>query len=99
LDGLCRRFPFSCPLLALRIQWLNEDGPAAVIPHLRYLLEVNPADAWAWRELALKLAGNRDLAEALAAAQEAIRLEPHNATGYCVRADLLARGSRVAEAR
>jgi tetratricopeptide (TPR) repeat protein len=56
LNELCARFPFSCPLLTLRIQWVEEDGADAAIPHLRHLLEVNPADAWAWRELALKLA-------------------------------------------
>ncbi len=55
LNALCEEFPYSCPLLALRIQWLGEDGAGQVVPFLRRLLEVNPADAWAWRELALKL--------------------------------------------
>jgi tetratricopeptide (TPR) repeat protein len=99
LDDLCRRFPFSCPLLALRIQWLDEDGADVVIPPLRRLLEVNPADGWAWRELALKLADKQQLSEALAAVQEAVRLEPHNAAGYSVRAEVLHRNGKVAEGR
>jgi cellulose synthase operon protein C len=102
LDDLCQRFPFSCPLLSLRINWLKEDGSAGVIPHLRRSLEVNPADAWAWRELALQLAvaGNgSDGTEALSAAQEAIRLEPNRSAGYSVRAYILVQRGRVEQGR
>ncbi len=97
LDHLCERFPYSCPLLTLRISWLKEDGAAAVIPYLRRFLEVNPADAWVWRELALQLAGCGDAAEALSAAQEAIRLEPNRSAGYSVRAQVLVQSGRIAE--
>ncbi len=99
LDELCGRFPFSCPLLGLRIQWLVEDGADAVIPHLRRLLEVNPADPWAWRELALKLADKREWTDALAAADEAVRLEPHHSNGYSVRAEIRVRNNQVAPGR
>jgi len=97
LDDLCARFPFSCPLLGLRINWLKEDGATAAIPYLRRSLEVNPADAWVWRELALQsaLAGNG--AEALSAAQEAIRLEPNRSASYAVRAHVLVQGGRIAD--
>ncbi len=99
LDELCERFPFSCPLLALRINWLKEDGTAAVIPYLRRFLEVNSADAWVWRELALQLAASRNAAEALSAAQEAIRLEPCRSAGYSVRGHVLVQSGCVAEGR
>ena len=99
LDELCGRFPFSCPLLSLRINWLKVDGAAAVLPYLRQSLEVNPADAWTWRELALNSASAGDGAAALSAADEAIRLEPHHSAGYGMRAHVLAGEGRIEEAR
>ena len=98
LAELCDRFPYSCPLLTLRIQWLNQEEAAIVVPHLRHLLAVNPADAWGWRELALELANSGNHAEAEKAVQEAIRLEPHLSSGYCVRGDLFRRTGRLKEA-
>jgi len=99
LDEQCARFPYSCPLLRLRIHWLSEDGTGAVIPHLRKLLEVNPADGWAWRELALAQSYSGQVNEALEAAEEAIRLEPNVSTGYSVRGAIQARAGRVGEGR
>lgn len=99
LDELCRRFPFSCPLLVLRIEWLKSDGAPAVLPAVRRLLEINPADAWAWRELALQLEGAGQHVEALQAADEAIRLEPRQPLGHSVRADLLMRAGQTDAAR
>jgi tetratricopeptide (TPR) repeat protein len=88
LDNLCQRFPFSCPLLALRIERVGEDGPEAVIPHIRTLIDVNPADAWAWRELALTLGAQGKWAQANQAAQEGLRLEPHNSRSYSTIGEL-----------
>ena len=93
------QFPFSCPLLVLRAQWSKADGAEATIPHLRALLDVNPADAWAWRELALELSNARQPDAAFDAAQEAIRVEPNHSAGLSVRADLLFQSGRIAEAR
>jgi tetratricopeptide (TPR) repeat protein len=99
LSELCERFPFSCPLLTLRIQWLSHEEASVAIPYLRELLEVNPADAWAWRELALKLSAIGNQTEAENAAQEGIRLEPDHSAGYSVRGDLFRRAGRLQEAR
>ena len=99
LAELCEQFPFACPILALRIQWLNHESASSTIPYLRQMLEVNPADAWGWRELALKLAAAGNPSEAEKAVQEAVRLEPHHAAGYCVRGDLFRRAGRLVEAR
>jgi cellulose synthase operon protein C len=98
LDELCEKFPYSLPLLTLRIQWLDDESAAPAIEYLRQLVEVNRADAWAWRELAIKVAATGDAAEAEKAVQEAITLEPHAAAGYCVRGDLFARAGRSLEA-
>lgn len=99
LDEMCSRFPFSCPLLALRIRWRSEDGTATVIPLLRQLLEVNPADSWAWRELALELSNSGKQEEGMQAADEGIRIEPHASTGFSVRAQLLLHEGKIPEAR
>ncbi len=99
LESLCERFPFSCPLLTLQIQWLNEAGPQVSVPKLKRLLEVNPADAWAWRELALQYSAQGNKADALAAVQEAIRIEPNQSSGYAIRGPLLAQEGSLAEGR
>ncbi len=99
LNAACERFPFSCPLHALRVTWLKEDGSEPAIEPLRLLLEVNPADAWAWRELALHLAATRKPEEALQAAQEAVRLDPHRSAGLVIRGDLLIEQGKRDEAR
>ena len=95
LDDLCGRFPYSCPLLTLRIEWLREEGGDRLITRLRELLQINPMDAWGWRELALHL----PLPEALDATNEAIRLEPHMSQGYGIRGDLHFKSDRFDEAR
>lgn len=97
LDELCSRFPFSCPLLGLRAQWAREDGTQAAITYIRKLLEVNPVDAWAWRELAVQLNNIRKFDEAIEAAHEAIRLEPDQSAGYSVRGDILVQNERLSE--
>ncbi len=99
LDRLCERFPCSCPLLNLRINWVKEDGAQDVVPYLCQILEVNPADAWAWRELALQSISAGKAAEALSAAQEAIRLEPNRSQGFAVRAHILVEAGRVEQGR
>jgi tetratricopeptide (TPR) repeat protein len=99
LEELCERFPFSGPLQALRIEWLGEEDAKAVIPHLRRLLDVNPADSWAWREFAVKLCEAGDPDRALEAAQEAIRLDPDASAGFSVRAYVHSVQGRLTEAR
>ncbi len=99
LHERCEQFPFSCPLLALRINWLKEDGNEVVIPFLRQLLEVNPAGCWTWRELAIVLTAAGDKDQALAAANEAIRLEPNESACYSTRGHVLLSGGKFEEAR
>jgi tetratricopeptide (TPR) repeat protein len=99
LDELCERFPFSCPLLTLRIDWLKDEGLDAVIPRLRQLLEVNPSDAWGWRELAVKLSAKKEHEQAIKAANEAIRLEPSHSAAYSVRGDVFLKQGKPEESR
>src|SRR5262249_29556752 len=64
----------------------------------RKLLDVNPVDAWARRELVLALAEQRRLDEALAEAELATALEPSGSYSYTVLARVHEEGGRVAAA-
>jgi tetratricopeptide (TPR) repeat protein len=86
LEQVCARFPHHFALHQLWNEWLREDGGAATEPVVRKLIEINPADAWARRELALALAGLSRNAEALTEADLAIQLEPNNTFAYSTRA-------------
>jgi tetratricopeptide (TPR) repeat protein len=74
----CARFPHYSSLHQLWIDWLRADGAAAMEPVLRRLIEINPAGAWAYRELALALAEQRRFDEALQVTASAVALEPTN---------------------
>jgi tetratricopeptide (TPR) repeat protein len=85
LRAVCERFPTHYGLLQLWITWLREDGPTAVEPVVRRLLEVHPADAWARRELALALGDQARYDEAFAELELARSLEPLSAAYWAVR--------------
>ncbi|MBI4658012.1 MAG: C39 family peptidase [Verrucomicrobia bacterium] len=78
LEEVCARFPKHCGLLTLHAEFLRQEGGAALEAALRRLIEVNPTDAWAHRELALQLGQSNRTDEALAAAEAAIRIDPNN---------------------
>ncbi|MBI4997683.1 MAG: tetratricopeptide repeat protein [Rhodocyclales bacterium] len=60
------RFDHHFGLHQLLIEWLNEEGLAAVEPVLRHLIAINSGSAWARRELAINLARQHRYDEALA---------------------------------
>ncbi len=99
LRAACARFPHHAALHALRIEWLREGDPADLEAALRHLLEVNAADAWARRELALLLSRRGRLDEAVRESEEAERLEPTAPAAGWVRSRVLGRAGRPAEAR
>ncbi|MCS6948600.1 MAG: C39 family peptidase, partial [Steroidobacteraceae bacterium] len=53
LQRACREFPHHYGLQRMRIEWSWTAGPAAVENAARDLLAIEPADAWARRELAV----------------------------------------------
>jgi tetratricopeptide (TPR) repeat protein len=98
LRSACREFPHHQALHQLRIEWLREGDPGEQEAALRHLLAVNPADAWAHREISLLLGRSGRLDEALAEAEEGARLDPATPiAGWC-RALALARLGRREEA-
>lgn len=85
LRDAVERFPHFYPLHELLIAWLRDDGPAAVEPAVRRLLESHPTDPWARRELGGCLSEQRRHAEALTELELAAQLEPNNPSLYNVR--------------
>lgn len=99
LDDYCNRFPFSSPLLSLRIHWLKQAGAPEVLQRLRELLAMNPTTGWAWRELALALSESGNAAGAVQAADECIRLEPQISQSHSVRGEILVCQGKLAQGR
>ena len=92
-------FPTYYPLHELYIQWLRDEPPDAAEPVIRHLIERNPADAWARRELGFLLARQRRLQEAWAEAEAAFKLDPTNASYYHLVGETRALQGNLAEAR
>lgn len=102
LDHLRRSaeaFPTCYPLHELWIQWLRDEPPEVAEPVIRRVIEHNPADAWARRELGFLLARQRRLEEAWAEAEEAFRIDPTNASCFHLRGEIFAIEGKLDEAR
>lgn len=93
------RFEHNYEIQKLLIEWLREEGPAAVEPAVRKLMEIHSADAWARRELVGPLLSLGRFDEAAAEAEEALRLDPANPSSHYFHGLVLARAGRVQEAR
>ena len=77
LDAACARFPENAALLEARIEYLRGEDPREHEAAVRRLLELEPASAWARRELALAAARLGRHAEAEAEHAAARELAPH----------------------
>lgn len=82
LQGVTARFPHSLSLYQMRIDWLRDDVEAAE-EALRHVVEIEPANAWARRELAHNLCQQSRYEEALEEAITGRELEPDGALGHC----------------
>ncbi|MES2468636.1 MAG: tetratricopeptide repeat protein [Verrucomicrobiota bacterium] len=98
LEETCRRFPGHASLKALLCHWLGDDL-ARRGEVLRQLLELNPADGWARRELALDLKKQGRHGEAVREAAEARAVEPKVAASSGILGDVLQAAGRPEEAR
>jgi len=102
LDHLAQaasQFPHYLPLLQLRIEWIRDSGPADLEIVARALVEQNPDDAWARRELATALQGLQRFDEADRQLDAAAALEPFHPALFNIRGDGLLRQGRLPEAR
>ncbi|HEX5223413.1 MAG TPA: tetratricopeptide repeat protein [Verrucomicrobiae bacterium] len=99
LKDACAQFPHHCGLLRMVVDWSREAGAPAVEAAARDLLAVEPADAWARRELAAALSQlNRD-EEALQEARESARIEPRNSFSFSILGHIHRRCQRITEAQ
>jgi tetratricopeptide (TPR) repeat protein len=99
IEGAWSRAPNLRPLAHTYIQWLRGAGAAEVERAARRVLEVDPADAWAQRELTLALLDQGRIDDARHCFDVAAAVAPHDASLECTRAALLTREGRRDEAR
>lgn len=98
LRSVVERFPHHAGLHQLWVEWLRDGEPAAYEAAIRRLVDINPADAWARRELSLCLVAAHRLEEALEPAELACRLEPSPNSHY-IRSRALSAAGRIPEAQ
>jgi tetratricopeptide (TPR) repeat protein len=82
IRSVVARFPHSLPVHQMLVDWLRDD-PEANEQALRHVVEIEPANAWARRELAFCLTQQRRFEDALEEAVTGRELEPANPYGHC----------------
>jgi tetratricopeptide (TPR) repeat protein len=96
---LAERFPHHVPLHRLYVEWSRSQGAAEWERITRRALEVDASDAWLRRELALVLADQRRLDEAIAEAGGALKIEPQAPVSHAVLGRVLVLAGRQEEGR
>ncbi len=82
IRSVAARFPHSLPVHQMLVDWLRDD-PIANEQALRHVIEIEPANAWARRELAFCLSQQRRFEESLEEAITGRELEPMSPFGHC----------------
>lgn len=88
LRAACEQFPHFQPLLELFIEWLRGEPLEVVEPVIRRLIALNPANAWAVRELGLLLVEHHRLDEAEQLSREALQLDPWHSSAYVLQGEV-----------
>jgi len=99
LDAAVGELPFARQLRRFHAHQLGRDDPIAAVSVLADILDDDPSDAWAHRELAWQLAVQGRLEDALAASDAASRLDGQAAAGHAIAGRVLLRLGRTEEAR
>lgn len=95
----CVRFPHNYALHQLWIDVSRDEPPDVFEPLVRRLVDINPDDAWARRDLAMTLASQGRLDEALKEASLAGELETGSPSNLYVLGTVHARARRLPQAR
>jgi tetratricopeptide (TPR) repeat protein len=98
LQQACAQFPHHYGLRQMVVEWSRGVGPAAVEAAARELVSVDPADAWALRELAVALSNLNQSEDALRKASEAAHIEPRNTFSFSVLGSVYRKLQRLPEA-
>ncbi|MBI3830129.1 MAG: tetratricopeptide repeat protein, partial [Planctomycetes bacterium] len=99
LRALAERFPHHLGILALRIEWLRQEPAAEAEACIRRMVELDPQNAWARRQLAWNLHEQHRLDEAFAEAAAARTLHPSEPACAILFGSLCQRAGRIPEAR
>ncbi len=98
LREVSARFPYNYALHQILVEWLRDDPPAAEAA-LRHLIEIDPMDGWARRELALALCKQRRFDQAQAEAWQAYQLEPDSFFSFNVLGKVYAEAGEIEAAK
>jgi tetratricopeptide (TPR) repeat protein len=93
------RYPHNVALHELWLEWIREEDPEEAETVVRRMVAINPANAWARRELAFGLARSGRLEEARAEAETARELDPSAPAYFNLLGTLHMLEGRVEEAR
>jgi len=96
---LVERFPHHHELNKIYVDWLEQEAPEVIETALRKLIQINPIDAWAQRELALTLANQQRLAEAKEVIEYAETLANNVIEHHNTKAHLFAQMGMTDEAK
>lgn len=99
LEEACGQQPHLLSLRQTQIQWLRGESAGRTLAAIEALLALDPANAWALREKALVLQRLLRAEDALASAEEALRIAPYASASHGIRADILKALGRLPEAR
>jgi cellulose synthase operon protein C len=99
LEEACARQPNLLPLRQSHIQWLRDESVERILESIESLLTLDPLNAWAHREKALALLRLQRPDQALAAAEEALRISPLAPASHGIRAEVFKSIGNLAQAR
>lgn len=99
LGRVVAAYPHHAELHRLWLEWLPDNATDEAIAILRRLLALNPHDAWASRELAIKLALSRQFDEAESAARAALAMAPRVSASHSTLGFVRRRQGKLVEAR
>jgi tetratricopeptide (TPR) repeat protein len=99
IEAYAERFPHSYAIHQLLVEWARGTGAGEHEAVVRRLLEINPSDGWALRELCIALQKQQRHEEALAVADEAMAADPCNPFGRVFKGNSLEASNRREEAR
>ncbi len=88
-ERIAEELPYFCPVHSMLAEMLRDLNPGEAERVVQHVLNVNPNDTWAHRELALHLARGGDSDAALAQLDEADRLEPDGPANLLRRGQVL----------
>lgn len=99
LRAAAEAFPHHVALQQYYAEWLRGEDPKQAEPVLRQILQGDPLNAWAQRELALNLSHQNRHEEAELAGETALPMAPHLSTSYSTLALVYKQAGKLSAAR